>query len=588
MVQMKWIGLLVTWHVAIMQAQTPCVNGFAGPYPCSNVDLLFHMSPAQFGGGTTNEVWGWYDETTQIEYVLLGKSNGVAFISIEDPLNPVHIGTLPSHTFNSLWRTFRVYHDYLFVGSEASGHGIQVFDLTHLRDVESFPVTFSEDAWYGGFGKCHTLSIDEESQLLFACGTNTFSGGLHIVDISDPLAPVIAGGYDLDGYTHEAQIVRYDGPDADYTGHLVAICFNGNNPANMTIADVTDPLDATTISITPYPQSAYCHQGWLSPDRKYLLMDDELDEWNHLFSHTRTLIWNVEDLDHPHFMGNFIGTTTAIDHNQILLGNLSFQSNYTAGLRLLDISHIEDTLLTEVGYFDHYPSDNSVAFDGEWMSYPYFNSGVVPLTDIDYGLFLVRPNFMHLDSDTYQVCSTGDMNVEIELAEGFSGPVNLALEGLPEGVEFVFSSQAIYPPGTVNLHLSHFESAPASFEFKVIANGAHFGYSRTIDVSVMPAQVWFLDADGDGFGNDALQAQDCIQPEGYSLQPVNCNGVLEGAENIFCADVDGDGVVTVIDILMVTGGMGCTPPCIPDLNDDGIVNITDLQMVLSDYGDVCE
>jgi choice-of-anchor B domain-containing protein len=414
----------------------------AGPYPCRNVDLVAHLPSSSFGGGVLNEVWGWTDPLDGTEYALVGKSNGLAFLRLTDPASPVYLGTLPPHSFNSNWRTLRTYGDYVFVGSEASSHGLQVFDLTRLRTATGAPaVSFTEDAWYGGFGRCHTLVIEEESGLLFACGTGTFSGGLHIVDISDPLNPVLAGGFGDDGYTHEAQVVVYDGPDPDYQGHVIVFCYNGNNPANLTIVDATDPMDAYAVSIAPYPQSAYCHQGWLTPDGRHLLMDDELDEYNGLFGMTRTLIWNVEDLDAPQFMGNFMGTTTAIDHNQIIIGNLSLQSNYTAGFRLIDITGIESGSLAEVGYFDHVPAHNNPAFQGEWMSYPFFGSGVIALTDIQQGLFLVRVNFIRLGEESVNVCADGSAEVQVFCEAGFAGPVQFSTGPLPMGCPSRFRSR---------------------------------------------------------------------------------------------------------------------------------------------------
>ena len=260
------LSLILVLRAFATFSQTPCENGYAGVYPCQNVDLLYHIPPESIGGATTNEVWGWTDPLDGKEYVLLGTSTGVSFYDIQIPTAPVYLGRLPTHTFNSIWRTLRTYNNYVFVGSEASGHGLQVFDLTRLRDVANPPETFTEDAYYGGFGKCHTLVISEETGYLYACGTNTYSGGLHIVNIQDPLAPVIAGGYDLNGYTHEAQVMVYNGPDADYTGHTIAFCYNGSNSQPLTIVDVTDPTDATTISTTAYPQQHYCHQGWLTED----------------------------------------------------------------------------------------------------------------------------------------------------------------------------------------------------------------------------------------------------------------------------------------------------------------------------------
>jgi len=591
------------------RAQTLCVNGMAGNYPCNNIDLLDFRPPSSFGLGTVNEVWGWTDELDGKEYILLGKSTGVAFIRIDTPTTSTYLGTLPPHSANSFWRTLRTSGDYLFVGSEASNHGLQVFDLTRLRDVTNPPIAFTEDAWYNGFGRCHTLVIDEDAQRLYACGTNTFSGGLHIVNIANPLSPVIAGGYSDDGYTHEAQVVTYNGPDPDYIGRTIVFCYNGNNPATLTIVDATDPLDVTTVSITPYPQSRYCHQGWLTPDGKHLLMDDELDESNGIFSQTRTLIWNVEDLDNPAFMGNHLGPTPAIDHNQIIIGNLSFQSNYTAGFRLLDTRQIADTILTEVAWFDHFPQNNNVVFQGEWMSYPYFGSGVIPLSDIYQGLFLVRVNFLHLGLAENSVCQFDTLDIPLSVAAGMEGPITFSTIGLPQGVSAQFSAQQVESPISAVLSISGF-AGPGNLSFEVVAQGAHFTYSRTFTVTVTPAPVWYADADADGWGDENASLAACSQPVGYvsaagdcdPLNPVvypgapgtgqdidnNCDGETTGAENDFCADVNGDGIVSVLDILIVTATQGCTGTCQADLNEDGIVNVLDLLLVIADYAEICD
>src|SRR5690349_11367388 len=51
---------------------TPCVNGFAGVYPCSNIDLLAFEPVGAFGATATNSLWGWTDPQTGTEYALIG------------------------------------------------------------------------------------------------------------------------------------------------------------------------------------------------------------------------------------------------------------------------------------------------------------------------------------------------------------------------------------------------------------------------------------------------------------------------------------------------------------------------------------
>lgn len=604
------IGFLFCLSQLTVFSQTLCENGYAGAYPCENVDLLAHVSPAAFGGGTTNEVWGWTDLQDGKEYVLLGKSTGVGFFDISDPVNPIYLGHLPTHSTNSLWRTLRTYNDYLFVGSEATGHGLQVFDLHRLRNVVNPPVNFTEDAHYAGFGRCHTLVIEEETGYLYACGTNTFSGGLHIVNIQNPLAPVVAGGYDDDGYTHEAQVMVYNGPDPDYIGHTIVFCYNGNSPANLTIVDATNPLDATTVSITFYPNSAYCHQGWLTPDGKYLLMDDELDEYNNIFFETRTLVWNVEDLDNPVYEYDFLGSTEAIDHNQYIIGNLDFQSNYTAGFRLIDIRGIESQQMSEVGFFDHYPQDNDNVFEAEWMNYPFFASGVVPLTDIDNGMFLVKPNFIKPIQSVVEACELNTVEVPVYLNAGFEGPITFDVTGLPEGAIWSTDQIEYQSPDTAIILILLEEAEAMDYTIHVTATGAHFQYERSFVLRVEASVNWYTDQDGDGFSGEqfiVLCASDVTEvfptgdcndqdasvypnaPGTFDEVDNNCNGIVEGDELPFCADLDGDGRITIYDLIIFNEYTGCEGmDCIADFNGDQVVNITDLFILLADFGEFCD
>jgi LVIVD repeat-containing protein len=136
------------WNLS-PQGLTPCVNGHAGQWPCKNLDLLSYMPMSALGGGNSNDVWGWTDSLTGKEYAILGRSNGTAFVDISDPTNPVYVGNLPSwQGYQSSWRAIKVYQNYAYVVADAIPHGMQVFDLTRLRDVPSPPVTFTSDYHY--------------------------------------------------------------------------------------------------------------------------------------------------------------------------------------------------------------------------------------------------------------------------------------------------------------------------------------------------------------------------------------------------------------------------------------------------------
>ena len=197
-----------------------------------------------------------------------------------------------------------------------------------------------------------------------------------MVNISTPTAPVSAGCFSGDGYTHDAQCVSYQGPDPDHQG--AEICFNSNTDT-LTIVDVTNKGAPNQLSRNSYAGSSYTHQGWLTEDHVYFLMGDELDE-SDLGHNTKTYVWDVSDLDAPTIVGVFTASTPAIDHNQYVKGGHTYQSNYRAGLRILDLTDIANGNLSEVGFFDIYPSSDSASFNGTWSNFPYYDSGVVVIS----------------------------------------------------------------------------------------------------------------------------------------------------------------------------------------------------------------
>lgn len=378
---------LATPNAAAAAASDVCSGGSAGGYPCSNVDLMSFMPLADIGGGEGNDIWGWTDSQTGSEYALMGRTSGTAFVDITDPANPVYLGNLPTATVNSNWRDVKVYADHAYIVSEASGHGMQVFDLTRLRNVVSPPATFAADTVYGGFGSAHNIVINEDSGFAYGVGTNTCAGGLHMVNIQNPIAPANAGCYSGDGYTHDAQCVIYNGPDSAHVGKEICVA---SNEDTVTIVDVTNKAAPVQISRTRYKGSAYTHQGWLTEDHAYFLLDDELDEQRRGVG-TTTVVWNMSNLDRPRVAGTNVAARASIDHNQYIKGNFTYQANYRSGLRILELTDLASGNLTEAGYFDIYPASDSANFNGAWSVYPYFDSGVVIVSGIEQGLFVLKP-----------------------------------------------------------------------------------------------------------------------------------------------------------------------------------------------------
>jgi choice-of-anchor B domain-containing protein len=373
-----------------IQPQFPCVNGLANGYPCDGYDLMSEIPVEELGGpgAEGNDSWGWTDPETGKEYALIGTTTSAAFVDVTAPSNPIFLGRLPTATVNSLWRDIKTYNNHAFIVSEAPGHGMQVFDLTRLRNVTNPPETFTADATYNGFGSAHNIVINETSGFAYAVGSDTFSGGPHFVNIQNPTNPIAAGGYADDAYSHDAQVVTYTGPDTEHTGKEILI---GSNRNVVVIVDVSDKNSPTQISTIDYSNIGYTHQGWFTENMEYFLLGDEIDEID-FGGNSRTLVFDFTDLDNPIFHMEYLGPTAAIDHNGYVVGNTFYIANYSAGVRAVDISNIASGIMVESGSFDTFIPNNNTSFNGAWNIYPFFASGNIIVSDIEGGMLVVKPS----------------------------------------------------------------------------------------------------------------------------------------------------------------------------------------------------
>ncbi len=371
-----------------IQGLTPCEGGTAGQYPCNGYDLIGRISVSDFDAVSGNDVWGWQDQTSGREFALVGLDNGTAFVEVSGD-EPIYLGKLPTATGSSVWRDVKVYQDHAYVVSEAAGHGMQVFDLRRLLTVTNPPQTFAATTTYTDIGNAHNVVINEASSFAYPVGTarnDAFNGGVHFVDIQNPTAPTPAGGHGDNGYTHDAQVVTYNGPDADYAGREI---FIGANEDQIAIVDITDKNNPVEIATLTYGNLGYTHQGWFTEDQRFFLLGDELDEIDFGFN-SRTLVFDLQDLDNPQLHTTYLGPTGAIDHNGYVLGDEFYLANYTAGVRVLDISGIADRTISEIGFFDTFPANNTASFDGVWSVYPYLESQKILVNDSNNGFFLIR------------------------------------------------------------------------------------------------------------------------------------------------------------------------------------------------------
>lgn len=365
---------------------TPDERGMILQFPASGVRLLSWITIPEFPSNSSmaNEVWGYVSPSGR-EYAIFGLARGTAFVEVTDPVNPRILSSfIPAS--QSIWHDTKVFGEFAFHVNDLAddgaviGVGIQVIDL---RQIDSGTVTLATSLSDLGFFTAHNIAIDEQSGFAYACGANVLDGGLLAVDIRDPLNPQIAGAW-TEHYVHDAQVVTYtEGP---YAGREIA--FAATTDAGLTIVDVTDKSNMTTLGALKYPTAFFTHQCWLSEDRRYLFVNDESDELlSPAVNTTTTYVLDVTDLENPTLHTTFTTGLPSIDHNIIVRGDLVFEANYRSGVRIFDVSNIDAA--TEIGYFDTYPEDDAPQFNGAWTVYPLLPSGVLLVSDFEKGLFIL-------------------------------------------------------------------------------------------------------------------------------------------------------------------------------------------------------
>jgi choice-of-anchor B domain-containing protein len=374
-----------------------CEGGMAGPYPCLGVDLVSRVSFSDLGGSSGNAVWGGVESMNKREIGVVGLDNGTAFVDVTIPNCPVVLGHLPSTSGRNGTRDVKVYGDYALAVAEIQGHGLQIFDMRTLpsrTDAGGASNKLKATLTFKGsssmaIGVAHTIVPNEASKMVYLAGeASSCNRKVLMIDFADPMNPQPLGCIDTPGQqVHDADCLMYHGPDMAYAGHEICVTYNGNDA--FSVVDMQDKKATKVISTTKYMGGVYAHQGTFNEAHTHLMLSDEMDEEQNGHA-TRTYLFDMTDLDKPVALAPYDAKTMACDHNEYVVGNFLYQANYSAGLRILDITQIATGKLKEVGFFDTMPSSDSNAMYGAWTSYPFFKSGIVLTQTQDSGLYITK------------------------------------------------------------------------------------------------------------------------------------------------------------------------------------------------------
>ena len=311
------------------------------------------------------------------EYAIIGTSGGTAIYNVTVPSNTYRVGFIPGPP--SIWREFKQYRSWIYAVTEGHGAG-QGLQIIRMTDPENpvLAATYTS----ANLVSAHTVTVDTARAILVTNGTRSWAGGdaypytgIRVFSIAAPEAPVEVGAwpssgpYDASNYVH----------DSVFRGNRLyaASVYVGTER----VFDVTNPNSFAPLASWTYPGAFYTHNSWPDSSERYLYITDE--------QNGQTLrVFDIANLANPILVNGISANPVAIVHNAHVRGGELFLSNYTEGIRLLDLS--DPAHPAEYGWADSYPGPSG-GYSGVWEVCPFFPSGTVVASDMQTGLYVYRP-----------------------------------------------------------------------------------------------------------------------------------------------------------------------------------------------------
>jgi choice-of-anchor B domain-containing protein len=285
---------------------------------------------------------------------------------------------------------------------------MQVVDLSYLPDSASLVYTYNAT-----FTSAHDLFISDG----YAYVVGTSSGGMHILDLSNPTLPVQTAYYSTSGYIHDVYVWN----DTAYA----------SSENSYDLVNVSNKSNPQLVSMSAALPGIYAHSGWLTEDKRYFIACEE-------FNVRDLTVWDLQDRSTWNLVvPSWQMPGTSPIHNVFVLGDYAHISYYKDGYVVLDISDPTNPQLA--GQYDTYPSSGGGTYNGAWGVYPYLPSGNTIISDMATGLYICKFDFpvTYMDEET-------NSPTDFALKQNYPNPFNPSTQIKYSVAETGFVNLSVY------------------------------------------------------------------------------------------------------------------------------------------------
>lgn len=348
-------------HALALSALPLCLVVTLPAQVSRNVTLKANYQPPS-SGGSYNDIWGYRNPATGKEYALLGSYAGTHVIDCSVSTSPQHRGLIPTAAGGSgnTWRDIKAYGQYAYSVSEAHG-GMRIINLANPDS----PVLV---ATVGNWSHAHNIGMDPGTGIAYACGTNR---GVVMMDVkTNPTNPPELGRF-ASPYIHDLAVER---------GWA---WFCAQNESELRIYDATGVPTLLERARVWLPGGSVAHNCWPSLDSNVCVTTNET-------AGGPVTIFVTTNKSAPQQVATYRanGSMVAIPHNVYIRDLVMHISHYTEGYRAVDISDPSNPV--EVGYYDTWTGPSG-GYDGAWGCYHEARSGHIYISDIQTGLYVLKP-----------------------------------------------------------------------------------------------------------------------------------------------------------------------------------------------------